>query len=87
VKTLEIDQATLDGCVNSARTERVILTRDGRPVALVVGIEGMDEEQIQLGASDKFWKLMRVRRKEKPISRAALERRIKSRTASRRRVK
>ena len=87
MKTLEIDQATLDGCVNSARTERVILTRDGRPVALVVGIEGMDEEQIQLGASDKFWKLMRVRRKEKPISRAALERRIKSRTASRRRVK
>ena len=87
MKTLEIDKATLDGCVNSARSERVILTRDGRPVALVVGIEGMDEEQIELGSSDKFLKLMTERRKEKPISRAELERRIKSRTASRRRGK
>ena len=87
MKTLEIDQATLDGCVASARSERIILTRDGRPVALVVGIEGMDEEQIELGSSDKFWKLITERRKEKPISRAALERRIKSRTASRRRAK
>ena len=87
MKTLDIDQATLDGCVNSARSERVILTRDGRPVALVVSIEGMDDEQIELGASDKFWKLIAERRKEKPISRAALDRRIKSRTASRRRAK
>ena len=87
MKTLEIDQATLDGCVKSARSERVILTRGGRPVALVVGIEGMDEEQIELGSSDKFWKLMNERRKEKPISRAALERRIKTRVAARRRQK
>lgn len=87
MKTLEIGQATLDGWVASARSERIILTRDGRPVALVVGIEGMDEEQIELGSSTKFWKLITERRKEKPISRAALERRIKSKTASRHRAK
>ncbi len=47
----------------------------------------MDEEQIELGASDKFWKLISERRKEKPISRAALEKRIRTRVAARRREK
>ena len=52
------------------------ITRKGKPVALVLGIEGLDREQIELGASDKFWKLILKRRKQKTLSREALERRI-----------
>ena len=45
--------------------------------------QGMDEEQLQLGSSDKFWKLVGKWRKEKTISRAELERRLNNKNGSR----
>jgi hypothetical protein len=42
-------------------------------VALVVGVEGLDNEQLQLGSSKKFWKLIEERRRQKTISRKELE--------------
>ena len=54
----------------------MVISRKGKPVALVVGIEGLDREQIELGASDKFWKLIVKRRKQETLSREALERKI-----------
>jgi hypothetical protein len=36
----------------------------------------LDEEQLQLGSSDRFWTLMRERRGQKTISRAELEARL-----------
>jgi antitoxin (DNA-binding transcriptional repressor) of toxin-antitoxin stability system len=62
--------------VAEAQQERVILTRDGHPIALLVAIEGMDEEQIRLSSSPEFWKLIEERRREKTISREELERRL-----------
>jgi hypothetical protein len=52
------------------------LTRKGKPVALVVGVEGMDEEQVQLGSSDKFWTLIEKRRRQRTIGRAELEKKL-----------
>ncbi len=49
------------------------MTRRGKPVALVVGVEGLDEEQLQLGGSKKFWTLIEERRRQKTISRRELE--------------
>lgn len=43
-----------------------------------------DEEQLQLGSSDKFWKLVEKWRKEKTINRAELERRLNNKNGSRR---
>jgi antitoxin (DNA-binding transcriptional repressor) of toxin-antitoxin stability system len=77
MKTIGLEHATLDACIKGARHERVVITRKGKPVALVIGIEGLDEEQLQLGSSEKFWTLIEGRRKQKTISRAELERRIK----------
>ncbi len=34
----------------------------------MIGVEGMDTEQLQLGSSDKFWRLITERRKEKTMS-------------------
>jgi antitoxin (DNA-binding transcriptional repressor) of toxin-antitoxin stability system len=73
MKKVGIEQAALDICVNEAQNERVVITRDGKPVALIIGVEGMDEEQIELGSSDKFWTLVAERRKQKTFSRAELE--------------
>ena len=74
MKTLDMQQATLDACVREAQGERVLITRDGRPVAMVVGLEGLDEDQLQLGASDTFWQLITARRKQHTVTRAELER-------------
>ena len=53
-----------------------MITRKEKPVALVTRTMRLDREQIELGANDKFWKLISKRRKEKTLSRAALERKI-----------
>ena len=69
MKTLGIEQATLDACVREAQGDRVLVTRDGLPVAMVVGLEGLDEEQLRLGSSDQFWKLISQRRQQPTVTR------------------
>ena len=76
MKTVAIEQATLDSCVREAQDDRVLVTRAGRPVAIVVGLADFDEEQIRLGLSDDFWKMISERRREPAITRAELERRL-----------
>lgn len=76
MKTIGIQEANLRDCLNDARREGIVFTRKGKPVALMVGVEGLDLEQIELGHSDKFWKLVRKWRRQKTISRAELEKRL-----------
>ena len=76
MKTIGLEHATLELCIKDTRRERVVLTRKGKPVALVVGVEGMDEEQVQLGSSDKFWTLIEKRRRQRTIGRAELEKKL-----------
>ena len=76
MKTLGIEKATLDVCVQEAQRDRVLVTRDGHPVALILGIEGLDEEQATLSSSDNFWKLIAERRKQPTLTRAELEQRL-----------
>lgn len=79
MKTVVLEHATLETCVREAQGERVVVTSNGVPVALVVGVEGLDEEQVQLASSDDFWQMIVERRRQKTLSRAELER--KSRPA------
>ena len=76
MKVVSLEQAVLDSCIEDAQRERVVLTRNGKPVALLVGIEGMDEEQLQRASSDRFWTLFAERRAQKTISRTELERQV-----------
>jgi len=43
---------------------------------VVVGVKGKDLEQVELGYSDKFWKMIAERRKQKTITREELEKRL-----------
>ena len=76
MKTVDIQQTNLDACVIEAQSDRVVIMRGGNPVALVVGVQGLDEEQVELGASDKLWKLISDRRKEPTVDRSALEKKL-----------
>jgi len=80
MKTVAMNKTDLNSCVAEAQSQRVVLTRNGAPVALVVGVAGLDKEQIELGASVEFWKLMEARRKEKTVTRRVLEQIIQKKT-------
>jgi len=71
--TIGVEQTTLETCLEKSQRERVILTRNGKPIALLVNVEGLDAEQIELGSSDKFWKMMAERRAQFTVSREQLE--------------
>jgi len=83
MKLIGLEQATLDVCIKDVQYERIVITRNGKPLALMVSVEGMDEEQLQLGSSNKFWKLVEKWRKEKTINRVELERRLDNKNGSR----
>lgn len=74
MKTLRLEGASLDVCVREAQGDQVLVTQEGRPVAMVIGLAGLDDEQLQLGASDRFWELISARRKQPTVNRVELER-------------
>ena len=76
MKAISLKDTSLDACVRDAQRGRIIITRDGKPVALVVGVAGLDAEQLELGSSAKFWELISHRREQKTLTRAQLEKRI-----------
>jgi prevent-host-death family protein len=50
--------------VKASQDERVIVTQNGKPVALVIGLENKDEEDWQLEISSELWRLIEQRRKQ-----------------------
>lgn len=80
--TMSLQQTTLDMCISEAQRDKVIITQNDKPVAVIIGVAGMDAEQLQLSTSNKFWKLMAERREQKTIGRAELEQRLRRRSAN-----
>jgi len=54
----------LSGCVVRAQRERVLITKQGRPAALMIGVEGHDLEDVLLMQNPRFWKMIEARRTE-----------------------
>jgi prevent-host-death family protein len=57
--------------LDSAQTERVVISRGGKPCAVLVGIEAYDEEDLQRATSSDFWRMIGQRRahgKETPLT-------------------
>lgn len=79
MKQIALGKTDLESCISQAQQERVVIVRNGKPVALIVGLEGMDPEQLELGSSEKFWELITKRRKQKGISRGKLEKKLNGR--------
>jgi len=58
----------LSGCVVRAQRERVLITKQGRPAALMIGVEGHDLEDVLLMQNPRFWKMIEARRAEPTLS-------------------
>ncbi len=69
-------QKKLKQCIEEAQEGRVVITRRGKPAALLVGVEGKDWETVILETDPTFWRLIQERRKEPTISFKELKARL-----------
>jgi prevent-host-death family protein len=77
-------KASLSSVIEEAQHERVLVTRHGKPTALIIGVEGEDLEDLLTRSSPEFWKMIEERRKStRPrISLGDVEERIKARSST-----
>jgi antitoxin HicB len=66
IKLENVDR-DLDTLATAAQRERVLITRAGKPVAVIVGIENKDAEDLQLQQSPEFWHMIEERRRRPTI--------------------
>ncbi len=61
--------------VQAAQHERVLVTHNGKPLAMVVGVENKDAEDWKLEASADFWQMIEERRRRptRPLDMAERE--------------
>lgn len=72
--------ANVDDVLDSAQNERIVISRQGRPCAVLVGIEDYDDEDLQLCSSEEFWQMIRERRSTgKSVPLAEVEARLAKR--------
>jgi len=69
-------QRRIRECVETSQAEGVVITRNGRPASLVIGVEGTSWEDLVTQSDPLFWRLLRERRREKSISAAEMRRRV-----------
>jgi prevent-host-death family protein len=53
--------------LDAAQRERLVVTRNGEPVAVVTGIEHKDEEDFQWQANPEFWRMIEERRRQPTV--------------------
>ena len=84
MKEISLEQfgAGVDQIVPPSRSERIVLTRGGKPVAIVTGVGDLDREEIEYVQSPDFWKLIAERRKQPRISLDEAFARLRAREAS-----
>ena len=60
MKTIELDEATktLGECAREAGTEPLVVTRSGKPIAVLLALENADLETVSLSTSPRFLELI-----------------------------
>ena len=69
-------QTNTTAVLDRAQRERVVITRRGKPCAVVIGVENYDEEDFELARSADFWRLIEERRRGPMVPLAAVKRRL-----------
>jgi len=67
----------LSAYVDRAQGDQVLITRHGKPAAIMIGVEGEDLEDLLTRADPQFWQMIAERRKSsKTISESELRKRL-----------
>ncbi len=64
--------------VDAAQADRVVITRSGKPAAVLVGVEGQVWEPVVLETNATFWRLIKKRRKQRTVSMAEMRKRLRT---------
>jgi prevent-host-death family protein len=72
-------QKKIKECVDMSQEDQVVITRRGKPAAVLVGVEGKDWEDVVIQTSSTFWKFIEERRKEPTMSMKEIRTRLKKR--------
>jgi prevent-host-death family protein len=62
--------------IEAAREDVVIVTRNGRPVAAIQGIDDDDIEDLLLERSEQFWAMIARARRGKPVAIETLRKQV-----------
>ncbi len=65
-------------CVDAAQSDRIVITRHGKPAAVLVGVAGTDWETVVLETNAGFWRLIERRRKQPTVTMAEMRRRVRA---------
>jgi antitoxin (DNA-binding transcriptional repressor) of toxin-antitoxin stability system len=65
--TLERFVQDVHELLEEAQRERILVTRDGTPFAVVVGIAAKDDEDLRLEISPEFWRMIEERRRDPTV--------------------
>ena len=67
----------LSAYIDVAQNDRVLITRHGRPAALIIGVEGEEFEDLMTRSDPEFWRLIEARRStSKVISATEMRKRL-----------
>jgi len=72
-------QKKVKECMDLSQEDQVVITRHGKPAAVLVGVEGRDWEDLVLQTSPDFWTLIEDRRKQRTVSLTELKSRLRKR--------
>ena len=68
---------SLSAYVDDAQDDRVLVTRHGKPAALIIGVEGENFEDLMTRSDPDFWQMIEARRKaSKTLSAGEMRRRL-----------
>jgi prevent-host-death family protein len=63
-------KSELSAYVDAAQKDRILVTRHGKPAALLIGVEGEAIEDLLTRADPEFWRMIQERRGERTFSSA-----------------
>ena len=81
MRTVSVAKArsNIEAVLDSAQNERIVVTRAGRPSAVIVGVESYDAEDLAIACSPAFWQMFESRRKGRSIPLSQVKRRLDAR--------
>ncbi len=78
VVALREAKASLSAYIEKAQQDRILITKHGRPAALLVGVEGEEIEELLTMGNPRFWEMIESRRRSrKTFSMGEVRRRLR----------
>ena len=62
--TVRDAKATLSGTIEDSQGQKVVITRHGKPVCILIGCKGYDIEDVLTIADPAFWEMIEQRREK-----------------------